>query len=273
MVYQYTNDRPLILGSADIRVALYSDTNATFETAKSVGLLDGVTFTFGGTKTILASENSDDINLGASDVTAVIGASAWKNIDLSMLYDIIGHTGSYTITSASPVSVTSELVGLVSNIAAPLKHKTDAANPTEVSSIVVKSSDGATTYVEDTDYTVGLTATGYTTITRISSGSITSASTVKVSYSYTPASSKKLTYGSTITPVPLHVWLCNTDSNNKKFMLEVYKVEAIESGAFTYGSDKGKTPLTMPITLTGKPDSVRASANAADDTFSLIMEA
>lgn len=273
MVYQYKNDRPLILGSADIRVALYSDTSATFETAKSVGLLDGVTFTFGGDKTTLESDNSDDIDLGASNVTAVIGASAWKNIDLSVLYDLIGHTGSYELVSASEKTITGELIGLVSSISSLLKHKTDALTPTEVSNIVVKSSDGATTYTLGSDYTVGLTASGYTTITRVSSGRITSASVVSVSYKYTPKASEKLTYGSTVVPVPLHVWLCNTDSNNKKFMLEVYKVESIVSGAFNYGSDKGKTPLNMPISLTGKPDAARASVTPEDDTFSLVMEA
>lgn len=270
MTYQYISEKVLNLGSADIRIAMYSDETATYETAKSIGLLDGIKVTRSGDKVTLKSDNSSDIDLGLSNVELTIEASAWKDIDLHTLYDLLGHVGEYNIVSASAQTVTAEPVGLVSTIASALKHKTDAVTPTEVTNITVKN--GSRTYTLGTDYTVGLTSSGYTTITRVASGAIPSGTTVSVGYKYTPKASESLSFGSTIKPEPLHVWIVNKDENGNKFGIEVYKVDAMSSEAFTFGIDTDKTPITTPISMVGRPDAKRAAVNAYDDLYHIINE-
>ncbi|HJJ36545.1 MAG TPA: hypothetical protein O0X27_05165 [Methanocorpusculum sp.] len=269
MTNQYVNNRSLHIGSADVKVALYEDTGATFSTAASIGMLDGVSFKVTGDNTTVETDNAEDIDFGMTNQQAEIAASAWKNIDLEMIYRLTGQMGTLTTTAAgTATTVTGELHVLTGTIAEALKNKT-AGTPTLVTSITVKDSTGSTTYVSGTDYTVGLTADGYTTISRITTGDITDGQTVQVGYTYTAAASKKFTYGSTKMPKYLHVWLVNTNADGKKFVIEIYKVSSIQSLELTLGSDKKKDLMTAPVSIIGKPDSTRPST---DDLFSIYDE-
>jgi len=266
MTNQYVNNRELHVGSATIKVALYDDKLATLETAMEIGMLDGVAFKVTGDTNSIETDNADDIDFGMTNQQAEVVASAWKNFDLDMFYHLSGHMGNLTTVAAStPTSITDEGMKFTSSAQTQnLKHK--SAEETGCSSIVVKSVDGTTTYVADTDYTVAVNYSGYTTITRIATGTIPEEGGVLVSYSYKAIISKKFTYGSTKMPLYLHVWLVNTNAEGKKFVIEIYRVSSFKSAELTFGSDKAKALLQMPISIIGKPDSSRP---ANDDLFSI----
>jgi len=269
MTNQYVNDRELHVGSATIKVAMYDDKLATYETAMEIGMLDGVSFKVTGDTNAVETDNADDIDFGMTNQQAEIAASAWKNFDIDMFYNLTGGMGKVTTVAASTATtVTDE--GMKFTAKAPtqnLKHK--SAEETGCTSIVVKSLDGTTTYVVDTDYTVAVSYSGYTTITRVATGTIPEDSGVLVSYSYKAIISKKFTYGSTKMPLYLHVWLVNTNADGKKFIIEIYRVSSIKSAELTLGSDKSKALMQMPISIIGKPDSSRA---VDDDLFSIYDE-
>lgn len=269
MVFQYKNDRPLHFGSADIRVALYTDRSATYETATSIGMLDGVTFNLTGDETVVETDNHEDLDLGLSNQRAEIGASAWKNFDLEVFHKLLGQVGTMTNTLGGEQSVVDETVVLSGEIAMPLAKKTNGDSPTLVTSIVVKDVSGDTTYTIDTDYRVGITPNGYTTISRVSTGSIGDGDVVKVGYTYVATAAKTMTYSSSSKPVYLRGWLINTDEFGKKFIIELYKISAMTNANFSFGSDKGKGLVTMPVSIIAKPDATRP---ANDDLFSIYDE-
>ncbi|HJJ36356.1 MAG TPA: hypothetical protein O0X27_04160, partial [Methanocorpusculum sp.] len=151
MTNQYVNDRELHLGSADVRIALYDDALATYETAQSVGMLDGCAFKVTGETSTVETDNADDIDFGMTKQQAEISASAWKNLDLDVLYKLIGGMGSLTtIAASSPTSVTDEGLLMTGSEPQTLAHR--SAEPSGCSSIVVSDVTGETTYVADTDY-------------------------------------------------------------------------------------------------------------------------
>lgn len=255
MVNQYVNNKPLHIGSADVRVALYEDTFATVEDAVSIGLLDGVKFAKTGTDTVVKTDNADDIDLGQADEQAEISATAWKNLDLSVLHTLMGESGTLTTNTAqTPVSVSDELHVMTGATGKTLKYKNEGT-PALVTNIVVKS--GATTFTANTDYLTYLNPQGYTVICRVPGGAITDGASVTVSYKYTPATFKKFTYGGGVIPKPLHVWLINTNAAGKKFIIELYKVSSVKSVELTFGSDSSKALVQMPVSIIGKPDSTR----------------
>ena len=268
MTNQYENIKDLKFGSADVRVALYTDTEATMSTATSVGMLDGITFNVSGDETLIETDNTEDIDMGPTNVKVVIAASAWKNIDIDVLNMITGRIGTVTSTPAStPVSIVDEPHTLTGEISQRLAHK-NGVTPTLVTAITV--TQGGTAAVLDTDYIIGLDKEGYTTIAAISgSDVITSGETVLVDYTYTPLASKKITFGTSTVPVYLHVWIVNTNSAGKSFALEIYKVRSMNSVEFTFGSDKKRDLLQMPVTITGIEDRSRP---ADDSLYSVIDE-
>lgn len=91
---------------------------------------------------------------------------------------------------------------VVVNVFDPATHKTDVTSESQTfsaagtivltnkypTSIVVKSSDGLTTYDLTDDYTVAIAIDGTCTISRVTDGDITALSSVKVSYSYADVS-------------------------------------------------------------------------------------
>jgi hypothetical protein len=81
--------------------------------------------------------------------------------------------------STHKATVTAESVTLDSNDQAALVNK-----GVLLSTVVVKSSDGATTYVRNTDYTIAFDDNGNAVITRLSSGSISEGSSLQVDYDY-----------------------------------------------------------------------------------------
>lgn len=73
--------------------------------------------------------------------------------------------------------------------------------------------------------------------------------------------SKSLSFGGGGIPKPLHAWLVHTNAEGKTFVVEIYKVTAINGPEFSFGSDKARDLLKMPITLIGKPDGTRAAGD------------
>ncbi len=258
MVNQYINSKPLKLGSVTVLVAPYEDKTATINTATEIGMLDGAYFRYKATRKIIETDNTDDYDAGLSNETAEIGASQWKNIDLEVLHTLL-QSGTYSVTNATSVNVSDESIVLMGIVPAPLAHvHIPDGVKTICQTIVVKNSTGDTTYTSGTDYVTYL-ADGTTYLQRLSGGSIVSGTAVSVSYTYTPIASKKFTVGGSINQAKyLHVWFVNKQADGKRFILEIYRVTGIESAELSFGSDKAKDLVTMPVAMIGRIDSSRA---------------
>ena len=107
------------------------------------------------------------------------------------MHKIASVIGNLVETSVdSQVNVTNDSIKLSGTTTSWLRNRDVTA-----SSIVVKSLDGTTTYVKDTDYSV-VTQSDNTGIVRIAAGAITDGQDVHVSYTYTAhATTPHLFYG------------------------------------------------------------------------------
>ncbi|MDI3534825.1 MAG: uncharacterized protein PWQ82_1190 [Thermosediminibacterales bacterium] len=111
----------------------------------------------------------------------------WKNYTLCEFMK--SHFGLFAVApvvfvnvldpATHKASVTAESVPLDSNDQGVLANK-----GVLLSTVVVKSSDGATTYVRNTDYTIAFDDNGNAVITRLSSGSISEGASLQVDYDY-----------------------------------------------------------------------------------------
>lgn len=271
MTNQYINNRNLHLGAVDVRVALYSDRTKTYDTAESIGMLDGSSFKVSGEPVIIETDNADDEFVGISKPQAECTASAWKNLDLSMLYLLTGQAGTLTTTDAGTINVTDEEFRFNGTVMARLAHRQLSDTPTEVENIVVKNIAGDVTYTLGDDYVKFVDAAGYTNLARVSSGRITEAQDVRVSYDYTGVSAKQFNYNSAVIPQDLQVWITNVNAAGKKFQIKMHKVHAIKGLELAFGSDKSKTLMSMPISIIGVPDS-SISAEDYGDIFYIVDE-
>lgn len=110
------------------------------------------------------------------------------------------------------------------------------------SSIVVKSSDGNTTYTEDTDYTKSASGNTYV-ITRKETGSITTSTDLKVSYTYshTSPSTFHLVFGASseleeIDNIVIHK---KNDRNGMDLIIQIWKAQSDGAMEFIMNQDAG----------------------------------
>jgi len=101
----------------------------------------------------------------------------------------------------------------------------------KIEDVVVKSTDGATTYVEGTDYTVRPRVGG---ITALSTGSIPAGGQVKVTYSW-PALEGTVMKGMTKSNVRVRVlWEGKNFADGREFIVDVYQGRLAPSADFNF---------------------------------------
>lgn len=135
------------------------------------------------------------------------------------------------VDNTSTETVAAEAVTLTGTTAVALKNADVTAN-----TITVKDSEGSTTYVLDTDYTVTTDATTkITSIARKSTGSITDGQSVKVAYSYTAHDiTTHLLFGSSsaLNEIRNMVIHKHNDRNGKDLIIQIWKLQS--SGALNF---------------------------------------
>lgn len=157
--------------------------------------------------------------------------------------------------------ILSSIAGVLTNVVdeSLTLTKTDAkalanknGDNTKVTNIVVTDSTGATTYVENTDYTVQVGADGYTRIARITTGSITDGQQVLVDYDYTPNLSKKITFNTGGTKTSKVARIINTDNNGKTFRIDLDNVTNIKPLTTPFQADDSDDIMVVSMELEGE---------------------
>jgi len=154
-----------------------------------------------------------------------------------------------TTVAGSPTTVTAEAHGTGWTVASPIKLNYKNGANTIVSSIVVKA---PSTLVLNTDYKtyVGDGSNGelgYTYIVPLT----TQAGAITVDYSYTPNTSKKLTFNDTGTKTLKCMRIVNTDENGKEFRIDVQNGTNFAPISIDYAGDAEDNVAIMPIDFQG----------------------
>jgi len=260
--YQTTTQKSntIRFGSAKIEVG------ATVDTLVNLGTAQNVEFKESYTPIVLKPDNAPEITVGVREHYATATFDLWE-VDLSNLNLIRGGIDTYSTVAGTQTSVTDELVTLTGTNLIRLKNKN--GDGTEVASITVKGSDnGATT--RNTDYIIGVDSAGWTVIGRVSTSlNISDGETVKVSYTYTPSASVKLSSGGKNTINPRVVRLTNTNTAGKKFQITIYAAKNQSGIELKLPGDDSEDPLAVPIELKGIIDPTRT---AGDQLFEILDE-
>ena len=112
----------------------------------------------------------------------------------------------------------------------------------KIDEVVVKSTDGVTTYVEGTDYTVRPRVGG---ITALSTGSIPAGGQVDVFYSW-PAIEGSVMRGMTKSNVRVRVlWEGKNFADGREFIVELYRARLAPSADFNFQNAIEKKFLTV----------------------------
>lgn len=247
-------------GSAKIEVG------ASVAALTNLGVATGVEFTEEYTPVTLKPDNAPEIVVGVKEHTATAKFDLWE-VDLSNLNLIRGGIDTYTPVAGGPVTVTDEPVKLDGTKLVRLQNRSgDGSEPTSIS--VKDSANGAT--VRNTDYVVGVDASGWPVIGRVAaSTTITDGETVKVTYTYTPNASVKLSTGGKNTINPRVVRLTNTNALNKIFQITIYAAKNQGGIELKLPADDGDEPLKTTIELRGICDTTR---DAGDQLFEIYDE-
>lgn len=254
------NKDTIRFGSAKIEVG------ETVGSLVNLGLATSVEFTEEYEPIVLKPDNAPEIVVGVKDHTATVKFDLWE-VDLSNLNLIRGGIDTYTPVAGGPVTVTDEPVKLTGTKMARLANKSgDGSEPT---SITVDGSDGGET-VRNADYVLGVDAAGWPVIGRVATSSnITDGETVKVTYTYTPNASVKLSSGGKNTINPRVVRLTNTNALNKIFQITIYAAKNQGGIELKLPADDGDEPLKTTIELRGICDTTR---DAGDQLFEIYDE-
>ena len=232
----------------------------------NLGVAQDVEFSEEFTPIVLKPDNAPEIPVGVREHYATAKFNLWE-VDLSNLNLIRGGMDTFSTVAGTPVSVTNELVKLDGTTMARLANR--SGNGAEPATITVKDSANATA-ARNIDYIIGLDSGGWPVIGRIEgSPVITSGELVKVSYTYTPRASVKLSTGGKNTISPRVVRLTNTNSAGKIFQITIYA--ALNQGGIELKlpGDDSEDPAVVPIELKGSVDSART---AGDRLFEILDE-
>lgn len=221
-----------------------------------VGALTGVHFTHDlGDKVTITSDNAGVILERAGTQTAQIEANLME-INLDTLAVYMGGVSKLETVAGSPQTVTNEEHTLKGTTFIRLDHRMGDGNAVTISSVKKK---GGAAAVEDTDYVVALDSDGYTCIARKSSSSvIADGSVVQVSYKYTPAKHKRLSFGGLQQLDAAVARITNFDSLGREFSITVYKATADSGIEIEFQADDADETDVVPITLVGTEDTSRA---------------
>lgn len=221
-----------------------------------VGALTGVHFTHDlGDKVTITSDNAGVILERAGTQTAQVEANLME-INLDTLAVYMGGVSKLETVAGSQQTVTNEEHTLKGTTFIRLNHRMGDGNAVTIDSIKKKGGSAA---VEDTDYVVALDSDGYTCISRKSDSTvITDGSVVQVSYKYTPAAYKRLTFGGLQQLDAAVARITNFDSLGREFSITVYKATADSGIEIEFQADDADETDVVPITLVGTEDTSRA---------------
>lgn len=221
-----------------------------------VGALTGVHFTHDlGDKVTITSDNAGVVLERAGTQTAQVEANLME-INLDTLAVYMGGVSKLETVAGSQKTVTNEEHTLKGTTFIRLDHRMGEGNAVTIDSVKKKSGSAA---VEDTDYVVALDSDGYTCIARKSGSSvITDGSVVQVSYKYTPAAYKRLSFGGLQQLDAAVARITNFDSLGREFSITVYKATADSGIEIEFQADDADETDVVPITLVGTEDTSRA---------------
>lgn len=221
-----------------------------------VGALTGVHFTHElGDKVTINSDNAGVILERAGTQTAKVEANLME-INLDTLAVYMGGVSKLETVAGSKQTVTNEEHTLKGTTFIRLDHRMGDGNAVTIDSVKKK---GGSAGVENTDYVVAIDSDGYTCIARKSSSSvITDGSVVQVSYEYTPAACKRLSFGGLQQLDAAVARITNYDSLGREFSITVYKATADSGIEIEFQADDADETDVVPITLVGTEDTSRA---------------
>jgi hypothetical protein len=221
-----------------------------------VGALTGVHFTHDlGDKVTITSDNAGVVLERAGTQTAQVEANLME-INLDTLAVYMGGVSKLETVAGSQKTVTNEEHTLKGTTFIRLDHRMGEGNAVTIDSVKKKGGSAA---VEDTDYVVALDSDGYTCIARKSGSSvITDGSVVQVSYKYTPAAYKRLSFGGLQQLDAAVARITNFDSLGREFSITVYKATADSGIEIEFQADDADETDVVPITLVGTEDTSRA---------------
>lgn len=221
-----------------------------------VGALTGVHFTHDlGDKVNITSDNAGVVLERAGTQTAQVEANLME-INLDTLAVYMGGVSKLETVAGSQQTVTNEEHTLKGTTFIRLNHRMGDGNAVTIDSIKKKGGSAA---VEDTDYIVALDSDGYTCIARKSDSSvITDGSVVQMSYKYTPAAYKRLSFGGLQQFDAAVARITNFDSLGREFSITVYKATADSGIEIDFKADDADETDVVPITLVGTEDTSRA---------------
>lgn len=221
-----------------------------------VGALTGVHFTHDlGDKVTITSDNAGVVLERAGTQTAQVEANLME-INLDTLAVYMGGVSKLETVAGSQQTVTDEEHTLKGTTFIRLDHRTEDGNAVIIDSVKKKGGSAA---VEDTDYIVAIDSDGYTCIARKSGSSvIADGSVVQVSYKYTPAAYKRLSFGGLQQLDAAVARITNFDSLGREFSITVYKATADSGIEIEFQADDADETDVVPITLVGTEDTSRA---------------
>lgn len=221
-----------------------------------IGALTGVHFTHElGDKVTITSDNAGVILERAGTQTAKVEANLME-INLDTLAVYMGGVSKLETVAGSQQTVTNEEHTLKGTTFIRLDHRMGDGKVVTINSVKKKGGSAA---VEDTDYIVALDSDGYTCIARKSGSSvIADGSTVQVSYKYTPAAYKRLSFGGLQQLDATVARITNYDSLGREFSITVYKATADSGIEIEFQADDADETDVVPITLVGTEDTSRA---------------
>ena len=221
-----------------------------------VGALTGVHFTHDlGDKVTITSDNAGVVLERAGTQTAQVEANLME-INLDTLAVYMGGVSKLETVAGSQQTVNNEEHTLKGTTFIRLDHRMGDGNAVTINSVKKKGGSAA---VEDTDYVVAIDSEGYTCIARKSGSSvITDGSVVQVSYKYTPAAYKRLSFGGLQQLDAAVARITNYDSLGREFSITVYKATADSGIEIEFQADDADETDVVPITLVGTEDTSRA---------------
>lgn len=221
-----------------------------------IGALTGVHFTHElGDKVTITSDNAGVILERNGTQTAKVEANLME-INLDTLAVYMSGVSELKTVAGSQQTVTNEEHTLKGTTFIRLDHRTGDGNAVTIDSVKKKGGSAA---VEGTDYVVALDSDGYTCIARKSGSSvIKDGSVVQVSYKYTPAAYKRLSFGGLQQLDATVARITNFDSLGREFSITVYKATADSGIEIEFQADDADETDVVPITLVGTEDTSRA---------------
>lgn len=221
-----------------------------------VGALTGVHFTHDlGDKVTITSDNAGVVLERTGTQTAQVEANLME-INLDTLAVYMGGVSKLETIAGSQKTVTNEEHALRGTTFIRLGQRMGDGNAVTIDSIKRK---GGSSAVEGTDYVVALDSDGYTCIARkVGSTVIADGTVVQVSYKYTPAAYKRLSFGGIQKLDAAVARITNFDSLGREFSITVYKATADSGIEIEFQADDADEADVVPITLVGTEDTSRA---------------